>query len=322
MDQTKLIQLCEILLGSGKKQSKGEYLFFCPACNHYKKKLIVKLDNSYKSFGAWHCWVCGDYDNTKGKNLWTLFKRFKASPSQMEELNELLGERRYISKRGEQPKKFLSLPKDFISLYGVENTSDLDFRRAMVYINKRKISYGDIIKYQIGYCKEGEYKNRIIIPSFDEDNKINFFSARSYYEERVLKYKNPKTEDGWSKDIIGFENMINWQMPVVLCEGVFDAIAIRRNAIPLFGKTIMGNLHDKIITNRPPKIYISLDPDAKKNIAVIVETYLKEGIETHIVELGAKDPASIGFQGMTRVIKHQTIRMDFSHLMKYKVGLV
>jgi hypothetical protein len=316
MDQNKLLQLVESLLGSGKKQSKGEWLFFCPSCNHYKKKLIVKLDSSYKSFGCWHCWVCQDYDNTKGKNLWTLFRRFKATPDQMEELSKLLGDRRHITKREEQ-KKVLSLPKDYISLWGVENINDLEFRRAMVYINKRKISYGDIIKYQIGYCKEGEYKNRIIVPSFDEDNKLNFFSARSYYEERVLKYKNPEA----SKDIVGFENMINWNMPIILVEGVFDAIAIRRNAIPLFGKTVMGNLHDKIITNRPPKIYISLDQDAKKNIAVIAETFVKEGLEVHIVELEEKDPANIGFQGMTRVIKNQTIKVDFPFLMKYKVGL-
>ena len=183
MNQTKLLQLVEALLGSGKKQgSKGDFLFFCPSCNHYKKKLSINIDRSSAKFGSWACWVCQDYNNTKGKTLWSLFKRFKASPSQLEELSKLLGERRYTQKKDEEPKKFLSLPKDYISLYGVENTNDLEFRRAMSYINKRKISYGDIIKYQIGYCKEGEYKNRIIVQSFDEHNKLNFFSARSNYE--------------------------------------------------------------------------------------------------------------------------------------------
>jgi hypothetical protein len=43
------------------------------------------------------------------------------------------------------------------------------------------------------------------------------------------------------KNIIGFENMINWNVPIVLCEGAFDAIAIKRNAIPLFGKNISKN---------------------------------------------------------------------------------
>jgi len=320
MSEIKLLQLLESLLGSNKKQgSKGDYLYFCPSCNHYKRKLSININRSSPKFGKWACWVCQDYDNTKGKNLWTLFKRFKATPVQLEELSDILGERHYSIEKKDETKKVLSLPQEFLPIWGYPGTpDDLEFRRAAVYLNKRKISWGDIIKYQIGFCKEGEYKNRIIIPSYDEDNRLNFFSARSYYEDAYIKYKNPEI----TKDIIGFENMINWNIPIVLVEGVFDAIAIRRNAIPLFGKTIMEKLHDKILTNRPPKIYISLDEDAKKNIAIIVETFLKEGIETHVVNLGAKDPADLGFMEMVRVIKQQTTRMDFPELMKYKVGLV
>jgi len=319
MNETRLLQLVESLLGSGKKQSKGEYIFFCPACNHYKRKLIVKLDQSYKTFGSFHCWVCQDYDNTKGKNLWSLFKKFKATPQQFEELSEILGEKRYTDKKEEEVKKILALPAEYTRIWGYTgNQDDLDFRRAAVYLRKRGISWGDIIKYQIGFCKSGDYKGRIIVPSYDEDNKLNFFSARSYYEDSYLKYKNPEA----SKDIIGFGNMINWSMPIVLVEGVFDAIAIRRNAIPLFGKTVMGNLRDTIFLNRPPKIYISLDEDALKNSVIIAEMFIKEGIETYIVKLGDKDPANIGFEKMTMVIKNQSTKIDFSTLTKYKVGLV
>ncbi len=69
-----------------------------------------------------------------------------------------------------------------------------------------------------------------------------------------MKYKNPKV----SKDIIGFDLFINWDLPIVLCEGVFDAIAIKRNAIPLFGKTIPKSLHKKIIEKKVRDIYICL----------------------------------------------------------------
>lgn len=320
MNETRLLQLLESLLGSSKRQgSKGDYLFYCPSCNHYKRKLSVNINKSSPKFGNWACWVCKAYNNTKGKNIWSLFKKFKASPPQLEELSEILGERHYEVKKEEETKKFLTLPSEYLPVWGYSGSpNDLEFRRAAVYLNKRNIGWGDIIKYQIGFCKSGDYKNRIIIPSYDEDGRLNFFSARSYYDDSYLKYKNPEV----TKDIIGFGNMINWQLPIVLVEGVFDAIAIRRNAIPLFGKTIMEKLHDAILTNRPPKIYVSLDNDAKRNIAVIVETYIKEGIETYVVNLGAKDPADLGFMEMTRVIKQQTTRMDFSQLMKYKVGLV
>ena len=63
---------------------------------------------------------------------------------------------------------------------------------------------------------------------------------------------------------IGFEYFINWNVPVILCEGIFDAIAIKRNAIPLLGKTIQKSLMKRIINSSVEKIYIALDKDAIK----------------------------------------------------------
>ncbi len=39
---------------------------------------------------------------------------------------------------------------------------------------------------------------------------------------------------------IPFEIFINWNSPIIRCEGMFDAISIKRNAIPLLGKNIQG----------------------------------------------------------------------------------
>ena len=59
---------------------------------------------------------------------------------------------------------------------------------------------------------------------------------------------------------------INWSQPIILCEGAFDAIAIKRNAIPLFGKIIQPVLQRKIIEKRVRDIYICLDADALRNV--------------------------------------------------------
>ena len=48
-----------------------------------------------------------------------------------------------------------------------------------------------------------------------------------------------------SKDIIGFNLFINWNEPIVIVEGAFDAIAVKRNAIPLFGKVILDKLFEE-----------------------------------------------------------------------------
>ena len=43
-----------------------------------------------------------------------------------------------------------------------------------------------------------------------------------------------------------FENQINWDEPITLVEGVFDAMAVKRNAIPILGKFIPKTLNDSI----------------------------------------------------------------------------
>ena len=100
------------------------------------------------------------------------------------------------------------------------------------YLYERGLTNNDFIKYQIGYATSGDFGGRVIIPSFSESNQLNYFIARSY-DGNFYKYRNPEV----SKDIIFFENLINWETPIILCEGVFDAMAIKRNAIPLLGKS-------------------------------------------------------------------------------------
>ena len=52
----------------------------------------------------------------------------------------------------------------------------------------------DIVWWKIGYCPDGDYKQRIIIPSFDMKGNLNYFIARSYTSGEWQKYKNPPAE--------------------------------------------------------------------------------------------------------------------------------
>ena len=96
-------------------------------------------------------------------------------------------------------------------------------RHAYAYLKRRGVTQEDMIKYHMGYCENGEYKNMVIIPSYDAIGNLNYFTARSFEKEPFRKYKNPSV----SRDIVPFEMFINWSSPLVLCEGPFDAIAIK-----------------------------------------------------------------------------------------------
>ena len=181
----------------------------------------------------------------------------------------------------------------------------------------RGVTDDDIIKYNIGYCDFGRYQNMVIIPSYDKDGTLNYFTGRSFEQDPFIKYRNPEC----SRDIIPFELFINWDSPLVLCEGPFDAIAIKRNAIPLLGKNIQSNLLKRIVQSTVKKIYIALDTDAIKQALKHCEYLLNQGKEVYLVELDGKDPSDLGFSYFTKLIQN-TEPIDQYDLMEKKISLV
>jgi DNA primase len=172
------------------------------------------------------------------------------------------------------------------------------------------------MKYNIGYCTSGDYSKMIIIPSYDSEGKLNYFTGRSFEKESRIKYKNPSI----SRDIIPFELFINWDLPFILCEGPFDAITIKRNAIPLLGKNIQSNLMKKIVMSNVEKIYIALDKDAQKQALSFCEQLMNEGKEVYLVDMLDKDPSEMGFNNFINTIS-ETYPLTFSGLIEKKLFL-
>tara|TARA_R110001592_G_scaffold361764_2_gene673604 strand:+ start:30 stop:956 length:927 start_codon:yes stop_codon:yes gene_type:complete len=303
-----LVNLVNTVLGTGKRTARGNQAHQCPFCNHHKKKLEINFSQQKKGFNPWHCWVC----NTKGNRITTLFKKVKATPENYQQLTKLIGEEKEYKQ--EETFKALKLPKEFTP---VLNNNDISARHALSYLKRRGLTIEDIKKYNIGFCPYGSYANMVIIPSYDEEGILNYFTGRSFQKDPFIKYRNPDC----SRDIIPFELFINWNLPLVLCEGPFDAMAIKRNAIPLLGKNIQSKLLKKIITSSVKKIYIALDTDARKQALNFAEKFLNEGKEVYFVELEGKDPSDLGFAHFTKLIQN-TEPIDQYELMEKKISLI
>ena len=256
----------------------------------------------------WHCWVC----NAKGRKLYSLFKKIGATISQIKDLNKSCGTYIPIKK---DTAEHVSLPPEFrLILNGDKNNPE--FRNALMYLKNRGLTRYDIVKYGIGYCETGQYEKMVIIPSYDENGRLNFFTGRSYYKDSTFKHKNPKV----SKDIIGFDLFINWNEPITIVEGAFDAIAVKRNAIPLFGKIILDNLKKKIIEKNISSVYIALDNDARSKALDICQYFTDNGINVYLVELQEKDPSDLGYKNITDKI-YKTTPISGSDLMLKKMGI-
>ena len=189
---------------------------------------------------------------------------------------------------------------------------------ALAYLNKRSISIQDIQKYNIGYCKTGRYRNRIIVPSYDKNGNINYFIARSFEPDPFRKYDAPTCN---KTELIGLEYFVNWSIPVILCEGIFDAIAIKRNAIPLFGKTIPKSLMMKLVESEIKTVYLALDKDALKEALDYSQNLLNLGKEVYLIELEGKDPSDLGFNNMTKLL-HTAKPLSFGDLLLKKIQLI
>ena len=312
MDNTALLFLAESVLGKGHSTSKGNYAFKCPFCTHHKPKLEVNLRTTDKRENFWHCWICG----AKGKTLLSLFKKIKAPTNKIAELNILV-----IPENTKSIElSTLQLPKEFISLINSieDRVAQIEAKHALKFLKQRGLKQDDIIKYNIGFCKEGKYEGRVIIPSYNEDRKLNYFIARDYKGETPQKYKNPPVA---AKDVIGFELYINWDAPIILVEGMFDALTIKRNVIPLFGKAIHGKLMEKLVKASVDRIYIALDNDARRDALKQAEMLMSYGKEVYMVEMEGKDANEIGFENFLNTIE-QTQPLNFQSLLEKKLQLL
>ena len=300
----KLVNLLNRVLNNNgvKLKKQDEYMYWSPFITHHKRKLQINTQT-----GKWHCWV----SNVGGRNFFQLFKKVSATKEQFNELVELVGENKFYKVKEQDKKNIVKLPDDFKPLWN--GNDGIVKRHALTYLYKRGITDEDIIKYNIGYCDSGLYSNRIIVPSYDSNGRLNFFVGRDFYSSK-MKYKNSPT----SKDIIGFEIFINWDEPIILCEGVFDAMAFKRNAIPLFGKTVPKSLQKKIIEFGVKTLYLALDNDAMSDTIKITDMFLSEGIDVKIMVLKDKDPSELGFEKLLKSIQ-TTSTTKFSDLMKYKL---
>ena len=282
MHSEKLKILVELL--GEYYRSNEEYLFSCPFCKHYKRKLSINIAK-----GKFKCWICDSY----GKSIYYLIKRFGNYSQKQQwqsfenhvEISEF--DNIFQEKVEEEQIQQIKLPKEYICL--AKKNLPLDSRLAMNYLKERKIFKEDILRWKIGYCTDGEYRNRIIIPSFNRDGYCDYFIARTHTKD-WLKYKNPPV----SKNVVFNELMIDWDEPITLVEGIFDAINAE-NSIPLLGSTL--NTHSKLfraILTHSRRIYVALDHDAEKKALNIINTLISHGVEVYKIDTsGYEDVGSM-----------------------------
>mgnify|MGYP001164041943 CR=1 FL=1 len=251
----------------------------CPKCakpGSTKKKLVINLEK-----GMYHCWVCG----MKGRNVLRvvrmvspsaadlpIFKKWgKVSKSRLDDDDQVVAEEK------------LKIPKGFRLLGDNFSARDPDIRAAIKYCRSRGLTEREIWRYRLGTCTTSQFRRRVIVPSFDDEGNLNYYSARSIDPENKFKYLNAKVS---KKDIIFNELNIDWKSELSLVEGPFDLMKVRSNAGCLLGSHLPTDslLFRRIVKMQTP-VLLSLDDDAIHKMHKIAKELTSYGVKVRYVTL-------------------------------------
>lgn len=113
--------------------------------------------------------------------------------------------------------------------------------------------------FDIFIAYKGDYKNRLIIPIYDEYNQIVYFQARRIPGSPLApKYKNPTLTKG---GVVLNKNKFDREKHIVVVEGVIDAFTIGTQGTCSFGTSITEELLKELLSLTDKGVIIALDND-------------------------------------------------------------
>lgn len=277
IDTRERIEILKRALGACTLDRKGiNAAFRCPMCQHSKKqKLVVKLDT-----GQYHCWVC----DARGASISKLLR--KSSPEVASRWDTIAGshQRRFLDEVVEKPQ--VETPIGFRLLAEVQDSKDPDTRGCLEYIRSRGLGIREMWYFRLGCVKRGRLSRRIVMPSFDSEGKINYWTARSIDSDVFSKYVNPPVPRG---EFIFNELNIDWRQELTLVEGPFDLTKCDSNATAILGSNMSRKsaLFQAIARNRTP-VVLALDSDMPEKQHKWATALSEFDVPVKILNLGDK----------------------------------
>lgn len=266
-------------------------VIWCPYCNNKNKqklKMCIELEKS-----IYHCWVC----DKKGSNVSYLIK--KVSPKDFERSLELFKNKNYKYKLFEteeeqKEKQVVKLPDDFMFLTQCFDSIDPDIKDVFKYAIKRGVSKHKMWYLRLGVSVSNDLRRCLIIPSYDKNGDLNFYTARKIDQDTrsSFKYKNASIN---KNDIVFNELNIDFKKPLTIVEGPLDLIKTNDNSTCLLGSSLNKNmkLFQEIVKNNT-KVYLALDDDAYDKMVKIARNLSEFDIDVNILNTKIENNKDIG----------------------------
>lgn len=230
-----------------------------------------------------HCWVCG----FRARSLLSLLLRH-ADRSKVAEYRDRFHVCCLLEAPSERPP--LSLPNDF-RLLALATLGDASAQAALRYVRGRGIGDRELWRFKLGVSDNFEWRDRVIVPSFNRMGELSFFTGRAF-KRGTVSYKNC---DADKTTIVFNELHVDWTTRLVLCEGPFDLFKCGENAVPLLGSNLTEDsaLMDAILLRCTP-IAIAIDADMQEKALRMGRRLTEYGLDVVMVDLGGRhDPGEM-----------------------------
>lgn len=202
----------------------------------------------------------------------------------------------------------IPLPEEYRKCYSVGRW------RIPKYLVQRRIKKETIKRWKLGYCDNGRYAGRVIIP-VDTDG-LSGFVARDMTGNARQKYLNPVALQ--SLLLFGYDELVP-DSPVVLVEGVFDAMRLWSygiQAVAYFGSEPKAP-QISLLHRRAIKEVIAMpDPDALVKAHNWVAKLVPEFEVVRLASIQGADPDEAGILEVERsIFSARTIKTSTDLLM-------
>lgn len=228
-------ELIERTLSGERQQVGGWTRVACPLCDSRVGKSDRRKSMGVSQRGWYGCFRCG----ARGWLPWA-DRQAEAAPPEPEP--------------GE-----LGPPEDFVPLATADGLRSLALAPARDYLASRRVRAALWDEVGIGACATGRYSGRVVVPVVDARGEWLGWVARSWVPvDRPYLYPR-----GMHRAAIVFNAralLVHTDRPLVVVEGVFDALALWPDGVALLGKPSDPQVEMLAGAARP--VAVVLDGDA------------------------------------------------------------
>lgn len=168
------------------------------------------------------------------------------------------------------------------------------------YLDERGLAPSLILQYGMGYCRVGQYQQRVIIP-VHMGGELRGWAARAIGEAH-RKYLYPEIKVG---NLLFNIDAVTGRREIVLTEGIFDCLRLPNEAVSTLGNKLSAQQLDILIVVGVERLVVCYDGDAAgRQAALTVAEEVPEHIDVAVACLpDDADPGSVPLTTLLKAIR-------------------